>query len=206
MLLFRLDLGLQQMTVLKKSCSCSYNNAMSLPRKIFITREPPGASTCVVMLKAASSSCACRNSSMSCSPVTSGAPSHTTSSASWPLKKAMICSAVERRVMSPCSCTTPGIGAISCRSTGRRHKGNNSSLLARTRGQSTNQQRSSEDCRRERHSAFSRDIATMIQGQRTGLKSTPKNERTRQGNSQIAHQSLEKLHPKYGTARPLVKA
>ncbi len=46
-------------------------------------------------------SCACTYSSMSCMPVTSGAPSDTTRSALWPSKCEIICSAVESFVMSP---------------------------------------------------------------------------------------------------------
>ncbi len=45
------------------------------------------------------------------------APSQTTRSAGAPRKWATMRSAVERAVMSPCSWMTPGMGAISCRST-----------------------------------------------------------------------------------------
>lgn len=45
------------------------------------------------------------------SDVPSGAPSHTTRSASSPRKWPMICSAVLVLVMSPSICTTPGSGA-----------------------------------------------------------------------------------------------
>lgn len=51
------------------------------------------------------------NSSRSCRPVTSGAPSQTTRSALRPLKCEMICSAVLGLVMSPSIWTTPVKGA-----------------------------------------------------------------------------------------------
>ena len=60
---------------------------------------------------------AATHSSMSCSPVTSGAPSHTTMSARRPEKCATMASAVRLDVMSPWSMCTPAIGAISCKST-----------------------------------------------------------------------------------------
>jgi len=101
----------------KKHLSWEYSSDTSLPRKIFATKFPPRRSVFVVMFRADNSSCACMYSSMSCSPVTSGAPSHTTKSARSPRKCPMIISAVDWAVISPWIHTTPGIGAISCKST-----------------------------------------------------------------------------------------
>ena len=56
MLEFRLLRGLATVTRLKNTFSCEYSRLTSLPRKILATNVPPGASTCVVMLSAASSS------------------------------------------------------------------------------------------------------------------------------------------------------
>mmetsp|Transcript_9434 Transcript_9434/g.40061 ORF Transcript_9434/g.40061 Transcript_9434/m.40061 type:complete len:255 (+) Transcript_9434:256-1020(+) len=110
-------LGFAHVTSLKNSLSCAYSNPMSLPRKIFATYAPPCFRTCVATVSPARMSCACMNSSMSCRPVTSGAPSLTMRSARRPSPK---CDKISRTlamdVMSPCSCTTPSIGAIGCRS------------------------------------------------------------------------------------------
>ena len=59
----------------------------------------------------------CKYSSISCSPVTSGAPSETTISDNFPSKWPIIWFAVSSAVISPCSCITPSMGAIFCRST-----------------------------------------------------------------------------------------
>ena len=56
MLEFRLLRGLATVTRLKNTFSCEYSSVTSLPRKILATNVPPGASTCVVMLSAASRS------------------------------------------------------------------------------------------------------------------------------------------------------
>ena len=85
--------------------------------KIFATKVPPCLRRWVVMLRAASNSWACMYSSISCRPVTSGAPSHTTRSAFSPANSDTILLAVASLVMSPWSWVTPGRGAIACRST-----------------------------------------------------------------------------------------
>lgn len=75
----------------------------------------------MVTFSADMSSCAWMYSSMSCMPVTSGAPSHTTRSASlsWSpsLNVPSTSLIVASEVMSPWMVSTPSIGAISCRST-----------------------------------------------------------------------------------------
>ena len=60
MLEFRLLRGLATVTRSKNTFSWEYSSVTSFPRKILATNVPPGASTCVVMFSAASSSCAWR--------------------------------------------------------------------------------------------------------------------------------------------------
>mmetsp|Transcript_17390 Transcript_17390/g.49785 ORF Transcript_17390/g.49785 Transcript_17390/m.49785 type:complete len:214 (+) Transcript_17390:552-1193(+) len=117
MLLFRELLGLATDTRVKRRRSCPYSSPTSRPRKILATKHPPSWRTCEVMLMALSSSWPWTYSSMSCSPVTSGAPSQMTSSARWPWKCLMMLWAVSRLVMSPWMQCTPGRGAMGCRST-----------------------------------------------------------------------------------------
>mmetsp|Transcript_16035 Transcript_16035/g.31935 ORF Transcript_16035/g.31935 Transcript_16035/m.31935 type:complete len:208 (-) Transcript_16035:269-892(-) len=114
---FRLLAGFATLTRSKRICSWSHRVAVSRPRKILATNAPPVARTCVEMFTAEKRSWAWMYSSMSCRPVTSGAPSHTTMSARPPEKWETISRAVETEVMSPwMQCTSP-IRAIGCRST-----------------------------------------------------------------------------------------
>mmetsp|Transcript_2926 Transcript_2926/g.9126 ORF Transcript_2926/g.9126 Transcript_2926/m.9126 type:complete len:202 (-) Transcript_2926:177-782(-) len=110
------DFGFTTVTSRKKSCSFAQRNGVFGPRKILATNVPPGARTNVEMFCAARSSWCCTYSSSSWRPVTSGAPSHTTSWALQP-RRLMILSAVAVVVMSPWKMRTPGIGAMSWRST-----------------------------------------------------------------------------------------
>ena len=95
MLEFRLLLGLHIVTVGKNTFNWAYKMSTSFPRKILATKFPPCLSTCVVILSAASNSCPWMYSSISCSPVTSGAPSQITKSATSPSKWLIIWWAVD---------------------------------------------------------------------------------------------------------------
>eukprot|EP00982_Pelagococcus_subviridis_P004777 29339-Pelagococcus_subviridis.AAC.4 len=77
---------------------------------------PPGRRMCAHTARPARMSCACMNSSMSCSPVTSGAPSLTMRSASLPSKCVRTSFTLASEVMSPWICTTPSMGAMGWRS------------------------------------------------------------------------------------------
>ena len=100
---FRLDRGLEMVTLSKKSLSWATRRVISFPRKILATKRlfSPTLSTWVVILSAANTSWAWTNSSMSWRPVTSGAPSQTTKSAFSPAKCPIIWSAVSFFVISP---------------------------------------------------------------------------------------------------------
>ena len=89
---------------------------MSFPRNIFAMNVPPGFNMCVATVKPASMSCACINSSKSCKPVTSGAPSPTIKSACFPSKCDRTSRTLSIDVISPCIVVTPSIGAIGCKS------------------------------------------------------------------------------------------
>lgn len=104
----------------------------SLPLKIFATNVPPGRSTHAASVSALRRSCDWMYSSRSCRPVTSGAPSERTRSASaeassppsfdedfnWDPPRRCECSkeSVLGWVISACNVTTPGRGAIGWRS------------------------------------------------------------------------------------------
>ena len=55
---------------LQRGRACEYKSAASRPRKTLATKLPPGRSTAATTVSAASTSCACTNSSTSCRPVT----------------------------------------------------------------------------------------------------------------------------------------
>lgn len=120
---FRDERGLATTTSPKKIFNCSASKSKFFVRKIFDTKFPPGRKTWRQMLKAAKTKFPWMNSSMSCKPVTSGAPSQITKSALFIVASLLfsnflrISSIVERFVMSPLICSTPSNGAIVWRST-----------------------------------------------------------------------------------------
>ena len=86
MLEFLLLFGFAHVTSGKKIFNCEYNRLTSFPLKIFAINVPPGFNACVATVNPASINCACMNSSKSCRPVTSGAPSPTIKSTRFPSK------------------------------------------------------------------------------------------------------------------------
>mmetsp|Transcript_31019 Transcript_31019/g.89645 ORF Transcript_31019/g.89645 Transcript_31019/m.89645 type:complete len:204 (+) Transcript_31019:288-899(+) len=118
------------MTSAKLRLNKARTSPVCSPRKIFAQKDPPGRSKALAKCCADSNNWCCTYSSKSGRPVTSGAPSHTTRSASSPLKCPMTSFTVPTLVMSPWTCTTPAIGCIGYMSTATMHGAPSASAIS----------------------------------------------------------------------------